>query len=646
MQRELSFNICSLVILLILLFSLFTRKMNKGKANVTFIWLTVLSVIASVSDIFRWVVPVSETQPAAKMVFTYFWHYMYFLSRNLTSSVYFVYILAFSGLWAKVRENRVIVFLINMVPVLVIVTVVQNLFTHTIFYLDSDITYHRGNLVLLMYIYSLFMMILSLYVIIKHHQLFKKIELIVIFLIYPSTIIATLFQFVHPKYLLEIISTAFVIFIVSIIIHCPDEKMNISTETLGFAAYLQELERNFKLKIPVNLIFIHIDNYKQLKRQFNVHNYNEMLKLLIKGMENSITENDVTIYNLDNCNFVLNCQQNSLADVTKYAENIQKYLNNATYKTLKLYLVTTICIVKCPEELSDIDKIVSFSNNFFTTIEKKNVITYLSEESQTKNFKIKTEIDEIIKNAITNKKFQMYYQPIYSVKKGKFCSAEALIRLFDDQYGFISPALFIPAAEASGAIHQIGDFVIEDVCRFISSHNFEKLGLEYIELNLSVAQCIEQNFAEKLINVLEKNKVDTNKVNLEITETAADFDKEVTSRNISVLSSYGLSFSLDDYGTGYSNIKRVTSMPLSIIKLDKTFVDEYENNNMRIVIKKTVDMFKKMNKHILVEGIEDKKALDHFTAIGCDYVQGFYFSKPVPENDFVKFVREKNKGAK
>lgn len=87
-------------------------------------------------------------------------------------------------------------------------------------------------------------------------------------------------------------------------------------------------------------------------------------------------------------------------------------------------------------------------------------------------------------------------------------------------------------------------------------------------------------------------------------------------------------------------------MPLSIIKLDKTFVDEYKKHEMRIVIKKTVDMFKKMDKLILVEGIEDKEALDHFTKIGCNYIQGFYFSKPLPATEFIKFIRDKNKKEK
>lgn len=642
MQRELSFNICSIVILTILLFSLFSRKMTKGKANSVFILISVCALISSISDFLRWIIPVREAPSSVSLLFSYFWTYVYFIFRNSMSSLFLVYILILSGMWFTVKENKKARFYPFIIPCFVVITVLINSVTHHIFYLDSDLTFHRGKYVLLMYIYSFIPLVVSAIILVKHKSIFKTVDFWTIVAIFPSALIGVFFQLFHPKYLVENITTTFVIFAISLIIHRPEENMNISTKSLGFNAYVQELKRDFKNNTPISLIFIHINNYKQLKRKYDIKNYGEIVNQLVKGIDDCASGAD--LYNLDNCIFVVNCHVSDEKHVKNTAEKIQDYLNNVTYKNLKLYLVTTMCVVKCPEDISSEEKVISFNNNFYRTIETRNKVTYLNQESQTKNFKLRTELNDIIKNAIENNKFEMYYQPIYSVEKKKFCSAEALIRLIDDDYGFISPALFIPAAESSGAIHQIGDFVIEDVCRFISTHNLERMGLEYIEINLSVAQCIEQNFAEKLINVLEKNGIDKSKINLEITETAADFDKETTNRNISILSSYGLSFSLDDYGTGYSNIKRVTTMPLSIIKLDKTFVDEYKSDDMKIVIKKTVDMFKKMNKLILVEGIEDKEALDHFTNIGCNYIQGYFYSRPLPEVEFVQFIRSKNKG--
>ena len=236
----------------------------------------------------------------------------------------------------------------------------------------------------------------------------------------------------------------------------------------------------------------------------------------------------------------------------------------------------------------------------------------------------------------------MYYQPIYNLKEKRFTSAEALIRLKDDEYGMISPGLFIPVAEKNGAIHQIGEFVFDDVCRFVSDNKLHELGLQYVEINLSVAQCIESNFYSKVSNVLQKYKINPTFINLEITETAMNMNHEVSDLNINRLSEMSINFSLDDYGSGYSNIKRIMSLPLSIIKLDKTFADEFQNNDMKVVIASTISMFRKINKEILIEGVESKEARDYFESVGCDYIQGYFFSKPLPQNEFIEFLRLHN----
>ena len=262
--------------------------------------------------------------------------------------------------------------------------------------------------------------------------------------------------------------------------------------------------------------------------------------------------------------------------------------------------------------------------------------------SSKQKVKVKSDMDMVISRGIKNRNFEMYYQPIYSIKEDKYVSAEALIRLNDEVYGFVSPALFIPAAEESGAIHEIGDYVIEDVCRFVGSEEFRDSGLEYVEINLSVAQCIESDLYEKIDSCMQKYGVRPDQINLEITETAVDYDPETTDRNIDKLAGSGIPFSLDDYGTGYSNIKRVVSLPLSIVKLDKTLVDEMDTPLMWIVISNTVRMLKRMGKKILVEGIEDKRSFMKFMDIGCDYIQGFYFSKPLPKDEFLKFLSDNN----
>ena len=215
-----------------------------------------------------------------------------------------------------------------------------------------------------------------------------------------------------------------------------------------------------------------------------------------------------------------------------------------------------------------------------------------------------TEIDTIIDHALANHKFNVYYQPIYSVTEQRFNSAEALLRLNDDKYGFISPELFIPAAEKSGAIHKIGAYVLEEVCSFIASDEYKSLGLDYIEINLSVSQCMQNNLANEVLDTLNKYHVSTDQINLEITETAASDSQKIMNENLDILNKAGVHFSLDDFGTGYSNIKRIASLPLDIIKLDKSFTKLEENPKLQIILQNTINMIKDMDMKIVVEGVE------------------------------------------
>ena len=145
--------------------------------------------------------------------------------------------------------------------------------------------------------------------------------------------------------------------------------------------------------------------------------------------------------------------------------------------------------------------------------------------------------------------------------------------------------------------------------------------------------------AKEILDVLNKYNVSVDKINLEITETAAANAQNIMAENLNILAGSGIKFSLDDFGTGYSNMRRVASLPLSIVKLDKTFANMEESPKMDIILQNTIKMLKAMNMEIVVEGIETESLVNRFSALKCEYIQGYYYSKPVPEKDFVEFIR-------
>ena len=305
---------------------------------------------------------------------------------------------------------------------------------------------------------------------------------------------------------------------------------------------------------------------------------------------------------------------------------------------IRLKLDFAMCGVMIPNEIMSENQLIRLSESFDHAVPLNKYVRY-SEMVPEKEFVVRNNLDRIISDAIKNNKFEMYYQPIYSTRDGKFVSAEALIRLRDEQLGFISPALFIPAAEKSGSILQIGEFVIKDVCRFLSESDLANSGIRFLEVNLSVVQCMQANMASKIRDILDEYKITPDRINFEITETASEYLADAVLRTMSDISDNGNGFSLDDYGSGYSNLSRVMSFPYRIIKLDKSLVDGLGDSRSYEIVRQTISLLKSLGAEIVVEGVEDKQKAEWFSDMGCEYIQGYYYAKPMPEHEFIAFCK-------
>ncbi len=256
-----------------------------------------------------------------------------------------------------------------------------------------------------------------------------------------------------------------------------------------------------------------------------------------------------------------------------------------------------------------------------------------------------SEVKEMIRTALDESRVEVFYQPIYNVARRCFTAAEALVRIRDRDGTIIPPAKFIPIAEENGLIIPLGNEVFKQVCEFLYSGAPQKYGIEYIEVNLSVAQFDSENPATYIQKVIEEFKIEPTWINLEITETASNSGKQVILKNMNRLIENGVKFSLDDFGTGRSNLDYFVDMPVEIIKFDYSFTQGYfKSNKAKYVMESVVNIMHKMGLAIVSEGVETTEQMAAMCNLGVNYIQGFYFSKPLPKGEFLKYL-EKNKNA-
>lgn len=248
-------------------------------------------------------------------------------------------------------------------------------------------------------------------------------------------------------------------------------------------------------------------------------------------------------------------------------------------------------------------------------------------------------VEKMMEDAIEENRVEVFYQPIYSTRKKRYVSAEALVRIINTDGTVVPPGIFIPVAEKNGAILELGEIVFRKACEFIKEHDLGHKGIQYLEINLSAIQCIQEGLAERYIAIMEELKIDPSMINLEITESAAVQSKKTLLKNMEKLLEYGVSFSLDDFGTGYSNLNYIMELPVQIVKFDRAMTQAYfESKRGELVMDAAIRMVKAAQMKIVSEGVELKEQLDALEIMDIDYIQGFYFSKPVCGEEFLQLL--------
>lgn len=264
---------------------------------------------------------------------------------------------------------------------------------------------------------------------------------------------------------------------------------------------------------------------------------------------------------------------------------------------------------------------------------------YVIDEKVVSEWRDREAVKEILIDAIDNDRIIPYFQPIYSVKEGRVVSAEALARIIDKNGQVITPGVFIPVAEECGLINQIGAIIFEKTCQFIKDFNLPKLGIEYVEVNLSVLQCDRVNLSREYIDIMNRYNIDPSCINLEITESGSILTRKILLANMDGLRNHGVSFSLDDFGNGESNLNYIIDMPVDIIKLDMNMTRAYFSSpKAKLVVESTLSMVHEMGLKMVAEGIENRYMLETFVKLGVDYIQGYYFSKPLSGDEFIGYI--------
>ena len=396
----------------------------------------------------------------------------------------------------------------------------------------------------------------------------------------------------------------------------------------------------------LGVLFIDLDNFKDINDTLGHSVGDEVLKVAAWQLVASLGETDV----------VARMGGDGFAVLIEDADSVDT-INQLVEKLLKT--VTQPCTIEGHEVVVSCSIGVAIyhlnKGDVNTLLRNAEAAMYRAKDAGRNRFQLFTpemevaiqrrvDISQRLRSALKKSEFMLHYQPRVALGSGKVTGVEALIRWHAEGAGMISPVDFIPVAERNGMILPIGEWVLFEACHQARQWQLELGTPVNTAVNLSARQLRDVDIVKLVVRVLEETGLPAHLLELELTESMLVHDTKRVLHTLEALKEIGVSLSIDDFGTGYSSLSYLKSFPLDYLKIDRSFVmDLPDDPNDGAIVRAIIDMAHSLGLKVIAEGVETREQLDFLLEQDCDEIQGYYFSKPLPQDPLTKLLKENRK---
>ena len=403
----------------------------------------------------------------------------------------------------------------------------------------------------------------------------------------------------------------------------------------------QELAKAHRHNQLLAIMFLDLDRFKVINDTFGHNTGDLFLQSVSERLKGIVREGD-TVSRLGGDEFILLFPDiKNIEDATAIAQKIIEKLSEVFVLSDKeLYITASIGISFFPQNGNNVETLVKNADTamYYAKGEGRNNYQFYTPTISTISAE-KLMMESNLRKALQQKELILYYQPQLDLISGKVIGAEVLLRWQNDDYGLMLPSRFIPLAEETGIIQSIGEWVLRSACA--QTKAWQEAGLPPIlmSVNVSMQQFKDKSFINMLRTILQETNLEPQYLVLELTESALMQNSALTISMLNELKSFGIHIAIDDFGTGYSSLSYLKYLPLSKVKLDQSFVRSLTiDPNDEAISKAIIAMAHSLNLKVVAEGVENVDQLSFLRSHQCDEVQGFLFSKPVPENEFTRLL--------
>ncbi len=441
-----------------------------------------------------------------------------------------------------------------------------------------------------------------------------------------------------------------------------NDRIRLGEEKLVYLAYhdvltglpnkLSLFEESKNIFNPKNgktaLLFIDIDNFKNVNDTMG-HAFGDELIKSVSERLTSILEEKHSIYRLSGDEFIVVLKEiKKLDDVQRIAiDMLSRFTLEFEIEGSFLNISLSIGIAMYPEHGNSLEELLKYAD----------IAMYKVKESGKKNYLLFNELmnellvervnmEKYLPKALKNEELELYYQPQYDLKSKQITGFEALLRWHSPELGKVSPVKFIKVAEDNRLIIPIGTWVLESACTFLKK--LDQMGYQdyFISVNISIIQLLQTDFCELVYEILKKSEIAPRCLELEITESVLMESIESIGSELKRLHDWGIKIALDDFGKGYSSLNYLNQLPISTLKIDKSFIDIILDEEENALPGQIVALGKCMGMSVVAEGVEKQEQLEYLEQYDCDKIQGYLFSRPIPEAEIIRLLERINKARK
>lgn len=635
LQWSLAVELLAFIVVIVLMISFYDNKQTMSARKKIYeagLWLTESSILLNVICVYT--VEHSDTVPL--------WLNMilnsgYFLVTVLTSVMGAAYLfdLFLEHVYEKRCRTKAAAGL-SVLTVLYTALIICNFWTGVIFYFDSQGNYHRGWLNSAGYMVMLIELIMLCMCYRRNRASIGKKVRKVIYIVPPLMVLIAGLQLLYPEVLLNGMLMSMGMLIIFVNFQNLQVNRDSMTGMGNRKALYEELYLRLNGRQQFQVILISLKGFDLINQKYGYRKGDDFLYHIAQWLGEC--GKDGRTFRFGNVTFALLCPYINEAESQKLLEKIEdKFEHLWTVGEIECVIPASFGMMTCREADRKATQVLELLNS----------LAELAKNSENGEVKLDVELADLLQrqkkleqqlqDSLEKNSLEVWYQPIFNCREEKFDSAEAVVRMRDENGELVSPADFIPLAEKNGMIDRIGMHVLKEASQFLAEH--PELPLQTISMNVSEQQFINQGLCEQMEACLQESGIPADRIKLEITERVILKDKKYMAGLMKQFSEKGFRFSIDDFGVGYSNFSSVMHLPFEFVKLDKSLLDNLASDSKdRLVVESMVELFHNMGLKVVAEGVETAEQQEIIRKIGADDIQGFYYAKPMPKAALLSFL--------